>query len=253
MDALNTRHIDAGDGTPESAWRTWLDGQSIPSVAAGTLVGPAQRAVVVAPHPDDEVLAVGGLLTDLSAQGRRVALVAVTDGEASHPGSRIWPPAQLAKQRIHETTEALQALGVSALVTRLGLPDGGLAHRVDRLADMLRRLLQPDDVVFTTWGLDGHPDHEATCQAARAAAASVGARVFEVPVWGWHWAPVGDARMPWAKACKVLLTPDAVDRKSTALQAFATQLQPDPSMAGSSVLRPSTVQRALRPFEVVFA
>jgi hypothetical protein len=66
-----------GDGTAEEVWRRWLDRMPLPEVELADLGTP----VVVAPHPDDEVLAVGGLLALAGA----AELVAVTDGGASHP------------------------------------------------------------------------------------------------------------------------------------------------------------------------
>ena len=252
MDSVSDRHIGAGDGTPESQWLPWLQHQALPRVAAQALVRPGERAVVVAPHPDDEVLAVGGLMAELASLGRPVAVVAVTDGEGSHPGSTAWPRARLAHRRAGETEAALAALGVQALMMRLGLPDGGIAQHSDTLVDLLQHLLMPGDVVFTTWRWDGHPDHEATALSTRAAATALGARVVEVPVWGWHWAPAGDARMPWANACLVPLTPDALRRKQAAVRAFGSQLEPDPTSSAAPVLRPSTLQRSQRPFEVMF-
>lgn len=252
MDTLSDRHIGNGDGTPESDWLPWLRGRALPHVTASNMVRPAERAVVVAPHPDDEVLAVGGLMAQLAGLGRRLAVVAVTDGEASHPGSTAWPKVQLAQQRIGETEAALAALGVQAQLVRLGLPDGGIAPRTDTLIDLLQPLLMPGDVVFTTWRWDGHPDHEATARATRTAASLRGGRVVEVPVWGWHWLPAGDARMPWGHACIVPLTPDAVRRKHAAVQLFSTQLESDLSVAAAPVLRASTLLRAQRPFEVMF-
>lgn len=255
MDAVSAdaRHIHAGDGTCEAAWRSWLHGRALPRVPATQLVQAGQRVVVVAPHPDDEVLMVGGLLSLLADAGRSIALVAVTDGEASHPGSTRWTPAQMAQARARESEAALRWLGARASVTRLGFPDGGVAAQAERLACWLRGLMVPGDLVFTTWSLDGHPDHEATARAVRSAARTTGARVFEVPVWGWHWAAVGESSMPWSRAQLVPLPLPALRRKHAAVQAFATQWQADPTCAQTPVLRPSTLQRAQRPFEVVFA
>ena len=252
MDALS-RQIDDGDGTPEAPWRAWLQAQALPHVTAQALVGPGQRAVVVAPHPDDEVLMVGGLLAELAVAGRAMELVAVTDGEASHPGSTRWSREHLAHERARETRAALAALGCKTAVTRLRIPDGQVAAHAEPLAERLRAVLRPGDVVFTTWTLDGHPDHEATGHATRSAAAKSGARVFEVPVWGWHWALPGAASMPWTDARLVPLSPRAVQRKYAALQCFATQWDSDQSCAQAPVLRATTLQRAQRPFEVVFA
>ncbi|MEJ8826832.1 PIG-L family deacetylase [Variovorax humicola] len=253
MAAVTQRLIDPGEGTPEAEWLPWLDATSIQAIAAEALVPEGSRAVVVAPHPDDEVLAVGGLLSCLAALGRELRIIAVTDGTASHPGSSRWPPDVLERIRPAETRRALALLGVPHDLLRLGLPDGGLKALRPLLADALIPLLLPGDVVFTTWSADGHPDHEATGQATALAATCSGATVIEVPVWGWHWAKPGDRRMPWRRARRVLLDGDASARKRSALQAFESQMQPDPSTGSGPVLRNSTLARAARPFEVVFA
>ena len=81
----------------------------------------------------------------------------------------------------------------------------------------------------------------------------VGARLIEVPVWAWHWATPGDARMPWRRACRVALDAEASRRKRRAVQAFESQLQLDHSTGAGPILRASTVERAARPYEVLFA
>ncbi|WP_424188127.1 PIG-L deacetylase family protein [Actinokineospora sp. G85] len=93
-----------GLGTAEELWLAW------PALEALPRFTPDDRPlVVVAPHPDDEVLGVGGLMA-LSGQ---VRLIAVTDGEASHPGSSARTPAEMAATRRRETADALAVLGVS--------------------------------------------------------------------------------------------------------------------------------------------
>lgn len=47
-----------------------------------------RRLVIVAPHPDDETLGCGLLIAAAVRAGVRVAVIALTDGQASHPGSR---------------------------------------------------------------------------------------------------------------------------------------------------------------------
>lgn len=179
-------------------------------------------------------------------------MIAVTDGTASHLGSTEWPVERLAKERPRESRLALRRLGLPVEPVRLGLPDGCLPTLRGTLAARLVSLLRPRDVVFTTWRGDGHPDHEATGQACALAAASTGARLVEVPVWGWHWSRPGDARMPWQYAFRIDLDEDAVRRKRTAVQAFASQLRRDASTGSGPVLRATTVARARRPYEVVF-
>jgi LmbE family N-acetylglucosaminyl deacetylase len=243
-----------GSGTDEAGWLRWLDAQPLPSITAAELVPEGHRMVVVAPHPDDEVLAVGGLLAQLAQEDRDLLLVAVTDGTGSHAGSVFWTPDRLARERPLESARAWQRLGLRAPESRrLALPDGGLLRLRTLLAERVAALLRPDDIVFTTWRMDGHPDHEAAGQACAAATACMGARLIEVPVWAWHWASPGDARMPWHRTRRVELDAAASHRKRDALQAFTSQLGDDPSTGAGPILRSTTVERASRPFEVVFA
>ena len=251
MDAVACRAI-RGEGTTEIEWSRWPGLARLPAIAPQELVPQSARAVVVAPHPDDEVLSVGGLLALLADCGRPIEVIAVTDGTASHRGSTEWPVERLARTRPRESRKALHCLGLAIEPKRLGLPDGGLKELRAMLAADLASLLRPGDVVFTTWRQDGHPDHEATGEACALAAAITGARLVEVPVWGWHWSRPEDARMPWQRAFRLLLSAEAVRRKRMAVKAFTSQLRRDTSTGSGPVLRATTVQRAARPFEVVF-
>lgn len=254
MDALvNDRAIE-GLGTSEMQWRACTHLATTRIRRADDLVPVGCRAVVVAPHPDDEVLAVGGLLTQLGKLRRELLLVAVTDGTGSHVDSTEWPPERLARERPRESHAAWQQLGLHHVeALRLGLPDGGVTTMRDHLSDRLTALLRANDVVFTTWRLDGHPDHEATGDACAAATARTGATLIEVPVWAWHWAHARDARLPWSRALRIPLDDDALTRKKAAVQAFTSQLLPDPSTGAGPILRSTTVERAARNFEIVFA
>ena len=88
-----------GEGTTEDQWHAWTGLRQMRTTCMETLVPVGARAVVVAPHPDDEVLAVGGLLAQLARLGGAIRVIAVTDGTASHRGSRpgvrgpVVPPA----------------------------------------------------------------------------------------------------------------------------------------------------------------
>src|ERR1700733_13799140 len=88
-----------GSGTSEAAGQNSGLVSSLPEVDPAILVPPGARAVIVAPHPDDEILGTGGLLAQLSDLGRKVLIIAVTDGTASHPDSPQWPAARLAAIR----------------------------------------------------------------------------------------------------------------------------------------------------------
>jgi len=202
--------------------------------------------VVVAAHPDDEVLGVGGTIAMLAAAGVRLRLIAVTDGEASHPGA---DPARLGQVRAAERTAALAVLGAGrAEVIRLGFPDTALAAREDELAAVLREQCAGFGVCLAPWDGDAHADHEAAGRAARRA----GLPVLSYPIWMWHWATPADARVPWPRARQIPLPPAVAAQKRSAIGAFASQLT-DRGAGVGPVLSDGFVAHFTRTQEVFFS
>ena len=230
-------------GTAEVSWDGWARLRELP--AADPSAWPS--AAVVAAHPDDEVLGAGGTMAILAAGGVRLRLIAVTDGEASHPGA---DPQATARTRAAESAEALRLLGVRDIeVIRLRLPDTGLAACEDELTDRLGELCAGFEVCLAPWEADAHADHEAAGRAAGRAARRNGQQLFGYPIWMWHWARPGDRRVPWPRARQVPLGPDVAARKRAAIGAFASQLS-DRAGAGP-VLAPGTVAHFTRDQEVL--
>ena len=214
------------EGTPDSAWRPWLQAQAFAPQSLATLMVGATRLVVVAPHPDDEVLGCGGLLALQAQDAGAVLLIGVTDGEQSHAAVAGVAPAALATQRASERLAGARCLGLaSASVVRLRLPDAALAAHAEPLVLRLLPLLRPADLVVSTWRHDGHPDHDACGLAAARACARVGCRHVEAPVWLWNWARPGDPRVPWQRLVALPLNARAQAAKQQALEAHASQLR----------------------------
>ena len=82
--------------------------------------------IVVAPHPDDESLACGGLIADACRQGLRGKVVIVSDGAGSHPNSKAYPPDRLRSLREEEARRAAAELGLEAGGDALPRPPGSL-------------------------------------------------------------------------------------------------------------------------------
>jgi LmbE family N-acetylglucosaminyl deacetylase len=239
------RHPIDSPGTDERSWAAWPWLSTLPGNGPTGLAG-VRSAVIVAAHPDDEVLGIGGLMSMLAASDARLRLVAVTDGERSHQGHAS--PAPLARRRTAETDAALHALGVrSAEVIRLGLPDSGLTGREDELTAALAPLVAGFDLCLAPWDGDMHPDHEAAGRAARRAAA---AAFYCFPIWMWHWASPADPRVPWARALKIPLPPRTVGRKRAAITCFASQTEDRGHRLGP-VLTPGMIAHFTRTMEVL--
>jgi LmbE family N-acetylglucosaminyl deacetylase len=230
-------------GTPEEAWESWVELRHLPAADLQAW----RSVVVVAAHPDDEVLGVGGTMALLAAGGARLRLIAVTDGEGSHPGA---DPEAIGRMRTAESAAALAALGVSEIdVVRLRFPDTGLAACEDELTGRLGELCAGFGVCLAPWEEDAHADHEAAGRAARRAGRRSGQEVLSYPVWMWHWAKPADRRVPWPRAGQVPLPPEVAAGKRSAIAAFVSQLT-DRESAGP-VLPPGIVAHFTRPQEVL--
>ncbi|MGC5362301.1 PIG-L deacetylase family protein [Streptomyces sp. DT24] len=237
-------------GTDESDWRAWDGWDGLPDVRLPT----EGRVVVVAAHPDDEVLGVGGLISLLTESGVAVTVVSVTDGERSHPGSELVIPAELAGVRAMELREALAELGApGAEVIRLKVPDTEVARHEEDVATALAALLPGAALCLAPWIGDVHGDHEAAGRAVLAAARTASVPCLMYPVWMWHWARPDDPRVPWAAASRIRLPEATAARKRAAVGRFTSQTEAlGPAPEDAAVLPPEEIAHHLRAVEVVF-
>lgn len=125
--------------------------------------------LVIATHPDDEVLGCGGIMARHAAQGDKVHVLVVTRGVPE-----IFPPEEIEETR-GELRKAHDILGVSSVIF-LDFP----APKLDvvpghELADAISRVihsLEPK-VVYLPHRGDLHADHRAVYHATLVAARPV--------------------------------------------------------------------------------
>jgi len=122
---------------------------------------PAQRVLVLAPHPDDESIGCGGTIILHAAAGAQVRILTVTNGESVEGAGD-----DIAARRQDEARRAAQVLGVPEPVF-LGLPDGRVSDYGPELAQRLAQEVAEfgPEVVYAPYPLDVHPDHTATAGA----------------------------------------------------------------------------------------
>lgn len=180
----------------------------------------SRRTVVVAPHPDDEVLGAAGIIVAQAAAAARVDVVAVTNGEAAYPDV---DPTTLAELRRREQGAALSALVEPApSVHRLGLVDGRVQEHEEDLYDLLRKIVLPDDLLVAPWAHDHHCDHEAVGRAAAKVADEVGCTLAASIFWAWqHSDPTDEAE---ATIRRLELDAEAVSRRAAAIACHRTQV-----------------------------
>jgi LmbE family N-acetylglucosaminyl deacetylase len=159
---------------------------ALPEAGLGALLG-GKPALILAPHPDDESLGCGGLIAAACAAGLPPVVVILTDGAASHPGSRSHPPARLAAVREAEALAALAILGLpQEHVFFCRAPDGRLAVEGGMIGWLTGVAARGNcGVVVGPWAGDPHCDHQAAAEIAAAVAIRAGLTLLSYPVWGW--------------------------------------------------------------------
>ncbi len=184
--------------------------------------------LIVAPHPDDEVLGVGGTIRKLVNDGHKVTAAIATRG---------WPPLfpdeQVAQVRA-EAEAAAKILGLSSLryldlpVTRLNeLP----RHEINAAFDKLINETTPEWVFLPHPG-DRHEDHKQVFDACMVALRPTANRAFVKrtllyeTVSETHWSaptvePVFDPQV-------YINITDTLADKLTAMKKYTSQVHPSP-------------------------
>ena len=148
-----------------------------------------RRLLVISPHPDDEAIGAGGLLSAHRTTSE-IHILCLTNGEkggelsakerSSRPGSARETMAATRRAELLSVARLLQAKPP----VFLGLPDGAVptdGPAVARLAAEVERI-RPD-VVLLPWFLDKHPDHRAANLLYARACGKRGGRVLGYEIW----------------------------------------------------------------------
>ena len=198
--------------------------------------------LVVAPHPDDAEISVGGTILRCLDEGMRVGIVELTDGEPTPNGT--------VEKRAAETEAASAALEISWR-ENLNLPNRQLQHTLEarqKLANVFRQT-RPGIILAPYWE-DAHPDHVVASDLVDAARFwSKLTRTDEVGQLPLEGEPFWPPRLFyfWSihlrihpKASFVLDISDQLDRKMEAVRCFESQV-----ITGRSTEHP-TVQDDIR-------
>ena len=195
----------------------------------------SDRLLIVAPHPDDESIAAGGLLQAAKAAGAAVRVIVLTDGD-NNPWPQRWVEkrwridaaarARWGARRREEAVAALALLGIPLADVRfLALPDTGITDvlmRDDRrVADILRAetaSFAPTLLVAPALS-DRHPDHSAAFILATLACEAAGQPLTKILTFAVHGAA------PQEGGAVVNLSDAQRGVKHDAIRAHATQMR----------------------------
>jgi bacillithiol biosynthesis deacetylase BshB1 len=200
------------------------------------------RVMIIAPHPDDAELAMGGTIVKMVESGWDVIVVDLTDGEPTPFGSK--------KQRAKEAEEASRILGINKR-TCLKMPNRYLQATLEnrrRLAEIIR--LNHPDLIFGPVLPDYHPDHVEAAKLIEEARFE--AKFHKTDMKGTpHWTPrqygyYSTHRLYHQRPSFIVNVTDQWDRKMKAIQAYKSQIG-GPSSA-NSVSLPEVIEITCRYF-----
>jgi LmbE family N-acetylglucosaminyl deacetylase len=151
------------------------------------------NVLIIAPHPDDEIFGLGGLVLKMRGNGVKISLIYLTDGE----GSGVWhDKEEIGRQRIKLSEKVAARMGIiKSDINRLHLPDGAVPHlgqtgfeeAVKNVKEILD-IVKPD-AVFATHPIDYWPfDHVACADITKEAVrqSEMKPQLWYYWVWAWY-------------------------------------------------------------------
>ena len=186
------------------------------------------RALVLAPHPDDEVLGCGATIARLGDEGHDVVVAIVTRGDP-----RMFDP-DFIEQGRREALEAHRVLGVGRTVFLEGFPAAQLdtvpqAQLVEALRSVVRDVAP--DVMLIPFAGDLHRDHRIVFETALVSARPDGSSAVATLLayetlsqTNWNAPFLTPAFAPTV----YIDVAHALDRKLKAMRCFGTQVRPFP-------------------------
>lgn len=209
------------------------------------------KCIFIAPHPDDEALGCGGLISHLCAEGWAPHVIIMTGGGGSiKRGEEV-------KSNIHKITEEDIIRERRKLTLKsaheIGLPeenihfldfiDGHISERSEKEMKRLNNLLneiKPDNL-FVPHSREGWPDHIATRSIVLSQlknqekknnsksykisnSQKVVPQIFEYCVWIWYY---NVWNLDWKNAYKFLMSKSEHKAKLRAVNAYIKSLAPN--------------------------
>jgi LmbE family N-acetylglucosaminyl deacetylase len=200
-----------------------------------------QKVLVLAAHPDDEILGCGGTLALHSAKGDQITIMIMAEGITSRSSVRDVTLCRAELTNLQQIAlQAAQVLGVSD-VRFAGLPDNRLDNLdlldIVKIIEQVIDDIQPE-IIYTHHYGDLNIDHQIIHQAAMTAArplpnSSVRKLLFfEVPsATGWNTPTSQNAFIPQYYidlSQKVNGSETALDYKLKALKIYESEMRPYP-------------------------
>lgn len=182
------------------------------------------RVLIVAPHPDDEVLGCGGLIARLTGEGNAPHIAILTGGGGSHRGCCQISENEVVKNRRLLTFRAAQVLDMPQRKYHfVDIKDGSIpgeddgSDEVNNLCELIKDL--NPDTIFVPHSGEGWPDHLNAARLIRSLVRELNMTptLYEYAVWMWYY---NVWNLDWKNVFAVELSGNEFDKKCLAVDEY---------------------------------
>ncbi|MDE7402586.1 MAG: PIG-L family deacetylase [Muribaculaceae bacterium] len=188
---------------------------------------PPGRVLILAPHPDDEAIGCGGLISRLCFKGRPPHLAIMTGGGGSLQSHSNISAEKVIAARRQLTVNSARILGVpDDHIHFLDFSDGSIAERPEEQLARLRTLAEEvgPDVILVPHSGEGWPDHLAVREIGYELGSTLDTDVWEYCVWMWYY---NIWNLDWANGRSLHLDKTERRAKRKAVDEYVLAMTPE--------------------------
>ncbi|QFQ13412.1 PIG-L family deacetylase [Pseudoprevotella muciniphila] len=184
--------------------------------------------LLIAPHPDDEIIGCGGLIQRYTP-GKCVNVVILTGGGASHHGCCDTSADDIKRERRNMAQRINAEIGLpKGCLHLLDFEDGNISTGDSVQEAKLLKIIQevqPDAILFPIQQGEGWSDHIAAGDIVKRliSAHSIKVQLYEYCVWFWYY-NVWNIR--WRDARVLKMTSEQYQKKLKAISDYTTSVAP---------------------------
>ena len=182
--------------------------------------------LIIAPHPDDEILGCAGLIQKSLAEGHHVNVIIMSGGGKSHSGCCNITADELVRNRRKLSKEAAKIIGLpDKNMHFLDYHDGDIDYE-DEETNRLMGLISDINpgVIFIPHKGEGWRDHIQTAEIVKKLVArNESVCIYEYCVWFWYY---NYWHINWRDARILNMTKEQHLKKKSAIDAYIKPLAP---------------------------
>lgn len=209
------------------------------------------RVLIIAPHPDDEILGCGGFITTQNLQNKEVFIIFLTKGENCNP--EINPETLITERRILSEKALTQVHQPMFRVYYLDFVDGEI-NNADPEVNKLKSLLIHIDpeAIFVPNLLEGWNDHINANTIIKSLIDNKSIKIFEYCVWFWYTTPLRKiSEIKWKNAQYTSMENETMSIKQKAIDIYMKEKNIN-GIPYSGALPPILLKYSNRKKEIYF-